>query len=72
MLQVRIQLRNRRFNSTSILERIYMEDRASEGNVISPFGSLPIDDNHKQINVANSVLEIVGAKQKAHAQESLP
>src|ERR1700677_5013409 len=30
-------------------------DRANEGNVISPFGSLPIDDNHKQINVANSV-----------------
>ena len=33
-----------------------MEDRANEGNVISPFGSLPIDDNHKQINVANSVI----------------
>ena len=31
-------------------------DRANEGNIISPFGSLPIDDNHKQINVANSVL----------------
>ena len=31
-------------------------DRTNEGNVVSPFGSLPIDDNHKQINVANSVL----------------
>lgn len=33
-----------------------LTDRANEGNVISPFGSLPIDDNHKQINVANSVI----------------
>jgi hypothetical protein len=30
--------------------------RANSSNVISPFGSAPIDDNHKQLDFAKSVL----------------